>query len=155
MKSLAKDIQRLLVNRHLTLATAESCTGGRIAAALTAVAGSSGYFQGGVVAYQNGVKEHFLGVSAETITKHDVVSREVVEEMVLGACHMFGTDYAIATTGYAGPGGGSADVPTGTIWIGAGNVEHMETLCLHESSTREKNLQHATEEALRLLLNQL
>lgn len=155
MKNLAKDIQRLLVNRHLTLATAESCTGGRIAAALTAVAGSSGYFQGSIVAYQNEVKEHFLGVSAETIAKHDVVSREVVEEMVLGACRMFGTDYAIATTGYAGPGGGSEDVPTGTIWIGAGNVEHMETLCLYESSTREKNLQHATEEALRLLLNLL
>lgn len=155
MKNLAKDIQRLLVNRHQTLATAESCTGGRIAAALTAVAGSSGYFQGSLVAYQNEVKEHFLGVSAETIAKHDVVSREVVEEMVLGACRMFGTDYAIATTGYAGPKGGSADVPIGTIWIGAGNVEHMETLCLHESSTREKNLQHATEEVLRLLLNQL
>lgn len=155
MKQLAKDIQRLLMNRHLTLATAESCTGGRIAAALTAVTGCSGYFQGGIVAYQNVVKERFLGVSAKTIAKHDVVSREVVEEMVLGACRMFGTDYAIATTGYAGPGGGTEDVPTGTIWIGAGNVEHVDTLCLHELSTREKNLQHATEEALRLLLNQL
>lgn len=155
MNRLVKEIQRLLVNRHQTLATAESCTGGRIAAALTAVPGSSGYFQGSLVAYQNKVKERFLGVSAETIAQYDVVSREVVEEMVLGACRMFGTDYAIATTGYAGPDGGTEQIPTGTIWIGAGNVEHIDTVCLHETSTREKNLSHATEEALRLLLNQL
>lgn len=155
MKQLAKDIQRLLTNRHQTLATAESCTGGRIASALTAVAGSSAYFQGGLVAYQNEVKVKQLGVSAQTIDEHDVVSCEVAEEMVLGACRLFGTDYAIATTGYAGPGGGTPDIPTGTIWIAAGNVEQMETLCLHLSGSRVENLKKATDEALQLLLNLL
>ena len=155
MKQFAKEIQRLLISRHQTLATAESCTGGRIAAALTAIAGSSGYFQGSLVAYQNVVKERFLGVSADTIEQYNVVSREVVEEMVLGACCMFGTDYAIATTGYAGPDGGTEQIPTGTIWIGAGNVEHIDTVCLHKNSTRENNLQNATTVALLLLLNQL
>lgn len=155
MKQFAKEIQRLLISRHQTLATAESCTGGRIAAALTAIAGSSVYFQGSLVAYQNVVKERFLGVSADTIEQYNVVSREVVEEMVLGACRMFGTDYAIATTGYAGPDGGTEQIPTGTIWIGAGNVEHIDTVCLHKNSTRENNLQNATTVALLLLLNQL
>lgn len=155
MKRLAHDIQRLLTARHQTLATAESCTGGRIAAALTAVAGSSAYFQGGLVAYQNEVKVRQLGVSAETIARHDVVSREVATEMVLGACRLFGTDYAIATTGYAGPGGGTSEIPTGTIWIAAGNVEQVETLCLRLDGSRVRNLEVATREALRLMMNML
>ena len=155
MNHLAADIQRLLISRHQTLATAESCTGGRIAAALTAVAGSSSYFQGGLVAYQNEVKERLLEVSPETIEEHDVVSREVVEQMVLGACRLFGTDYAIATSGYAGPGGGTTDIPTGTIWIAAGNIERIDTLCLQEDCGRERNLEKATEEALQLFMNML
>ena len=155
MNHQAVDIQRLLTTRHQTLATAESCTGGRIAAALTAVAGSSAYFQGGLVAYQNELKERLLGVSSETIAACDVVSREVAEQMVLGACRLLGTDYAIATTGYAGPGGGTPDIPTGTIWIAAGNSERIDTLCLQEDDGREKNLEKATEEALQVFLNML
>ncbi len=155
MIHLAQEIQRLLTARHQTLATAESCTGGRVAAVLTAVPGSSAYFQGGLVAYQNEVKMRHLGVSEQTIAEHDVVSREVATEMVLGACRMFGTDYAIATTGYAGPGGGAPGIPTGTIWLAAGNVENLATLCLHATGDRLQNLEQATREALQLLLNQL
>lgn len=155
MEHLAEDIQRLLVTRHQTLATAESCTGGRIAAALTAVAGSSAYFQGGIIAYQNEVKISKLGVDAKVIVEYDVVSREVAEEMVLGACRMFGVDYAIASTGYAGPEGGTEEIPTGTIWLAAGNCEHIDTLCLHLAGTRRDNLEQATIEALQLLLNML
>ena len=108
-----------------------------------------------LVAYQSKVKEHFLHVAPEIMAEHDVVSREVVEQMVLGACQMFGSDYAIATTGSAGPGGGTPDIPTGTIWLGAGNIEHLETLCLHTNGHRRQNLEQATQEALQLLLNQL
>ena len=87
----------------MTLSTAESCTGGRIAAAITAHSGASRYFQGGLVAYQNEVKEQLLGVPSEMIDRYGVVSRQVAEQMVRGACTLFHTDYALASTGYAEP----------------------------------------------------
>ena len=85
----------------MTVSTAESCTGGRIASAITARSGASRYFMGGLVAYQNEVKEQMLGVPAEMIERYGVVSRQVAEEMVKGACRLFHTDYALASTGYA------------------------------------------------------
>ena len=88
----------------MTISTAESCTGGRIAAAITAHSGASNYFQGGLVAYQNEVKEQMLGVPKEMIDTYGVVSREVAEQMVKGACRLFHTDYAMASTGSTGSG---------------------------------------------------
>ncbi len=155
MTELAQQIQHALTGRRQTLATAESCTGGRVAAALTAVPGSSAYFEGGIVAYQNEVKTRFLGVSAETILRHGVVSRQVVEQMVAGCCRMFHTDWAIATSGCAGPDGGSEAVPVGTIWIAVGSEQRQLTTCLHGDHGRIPNVEAATQEALRLLLELL
>ena len=95
-----------MTNHHLKLSTAESCTGGRIASSLTAVPGSSAYFIGSVVAYQNEVKERLLDVDSDDIDKYEVVSREVAISMVKGACRLFSSDYALASTGCAGPDGG-------------------------------------------------
>ncbi len=114
---MIEDVIRGLKECELTLAVAESCTGGRIAAAFTAAAGASGYFLGGVVAYSNEVKINVLGVARETIERHGAVSREVAEQMVQGVQRITGADYAIATTGIAGPGGGTPEKPVGTVWI--------------------------------------
>ncbi len=146
--TLCKEIQHILSERHQTLSTAESCTGGRIASAITAIAGSSAYFQGSIVAYQNEVKTQLLHVNPQTIEEHDVVSREVVCEMVRGACQLFGTDYAIATSGYAGPGGGSDKVAQGTIWVAFGSPDHIETMCQTEDYGRLENVGLATLSAL-------
>lgn len=142
-----------MVARGKTLATAESCTSGRIAAALTAVSGASGYFQGGLVAYQDRVKTELLGVRATDIERHDVVSREVVEQMVRGACTLLRSDYAIASTGYAE--GGSARVAAGTIWIGWGSADEVHSRCLHLTGMREENTQTAVECALEEFLEEI
>jgi nicotinamide-nucleotide amidase len=99
------------------VATAESCTGGRIAAALTAEAGASEYFLGGVVAYSNDVKISVLGVSPEALARHGAVSREVACQMASGVRRLTRADFGVATTGIAGPGGGTPEKPVGTVWI--------------------------------------
>ncbi len=148
-----QQIQDVLSARGETLCTAESCTGGRIAAALTAVPGASLCFQGSVVAYQNTVKTRLLNVSADTICQHGVVSREVVVEMVKGACALMQSDYAIATSGCAGPGGGTDACPVGTIWIACGKAGHIVAKCLHGDRGRSWNVENATYEALQLLVD--
>ena len=152
LTSTCKEIQQILISKGETLSTAESCTGGRISSAITAVAGSSAYFQGALVAYQNEVKTNLLHVKPETIDRFDVVSQEVVGEMVLGACALFGTDYAIATSGYAGPGGGSDKVAQGTIWIAYGRPDRISTLQLNEDKGRIANVEYATQAALEAFL---
>lgn len=113
----AAAVASALKARGATAATAESCTGGRVAAALTEAAGASEYFTGGVVAYSNEVKVAALGVSRQTLERHGAVSGEVAREMALGALRLTGARYAVATTGIAGPGGGSPAKPVGTVWI--------------------------------------
>ena len=125
----------------MTLSTAESCTGGRIAAAITAHSGASRYFQGGLVAYQNEVKEQLLGVPSEMIDRYGVVSRQVAEQMVRGACTLFHTDYALASTGYAEPWQGH-DVE---IWVAWGSADDVHSLCLTEDFGRVKNVELATQ----------
>lgn len=107
----------ILVARNKTFSTAESCTGGLVAALCTSVAGSSTWFKGGVVSYSNDIKEHILGVRSETLASFGAVSAPVVEEMVAGACQIMQTDTAIAISGIAGPGGGTKEKPVGTVWI--------------------------------------
>lgn len=155
MKRLSKKLHSLLYGTGKTLATAESCTGGGIAAAIVATSGSSDYFKGGVVSYCNEIKNRLLGVSLETIEKYNVVSAEVATEMCLGAMNALQTDYAISITGCAGPGGGTPEIPVGTIWIGYGRKDDIRTFKLTEDNGRAENLQNATKKALELIINYL
>lgn len=124
IENLASELVRKLSAAGQTVATAESCTGGWIATALTAVPGSSGCFGYGLVSYSNGAKESLLGVDARTLREHGAVSEAVVREMAAGALRLSGADFAVAVSGVAGPGGGSAEKPVGTVWLAwAGNDE--------------------------------
>jgi len=153
MNETVQKIQKLMVEQGLTLATAESCTSGGIAREITRVSGSSDYFQGGLVAYQDRLKTLFLGVKTKDIVKYDVVSEPVVRQMVRGACKMFQTDYAIASTGYAGDG--CNGIPSGTIWIAWGTPDNIQTKCLTQNINRETNTDNAIKEALEGLLTSL
>ncbi len=108
----------LLLEKDLTLSIAESCTGGLCASRFTDIPGSSGYFLGGAVVYGNDSKEKLLGVRAETLARFGAVSEEVVSEMALGAKDLFGSDIGLSISGIAGPGGGTAEKPVGTVWFG-------------------------------------
>lgn len=116
-ETLEAVVGRLLLERRSTLAVAESCTGGGLAARVTEVPGSSDYFLGGVVAYSNDLKRELLGVSRETLDRFGAVSEETAREMAQGARERLGSDIALSTTGVAGPGGGSEEKPVGTVWI--------------------------------------
>ena len=116
-KPLEGILGNLLLHKNATIATAESCTGGRLAAALNALPGSSAYYLGSVVAYANEVKEQVLGVEHNTLTQYGAVSEQTVLEMAEGVRRLMRTDYAIATSGIAGPDGGTEDKPVGTVWI--------------------------------------
>lgn len=151
-KTLSKEISEIFWREGYTLATAESCTAGNVAAIITAIPGSSRFYKGGIVAYDNKVKQDLLHVSAETLEKFGAVSEETVVEMVKGAIQALGVDYAMATSGIAGPAGGTPEKPVGTIWIAAGNGEKVITAKLTEDEGRDKNIQAATKKALQLLL---
>ena len=116
-KPLEAILGELLKQKNSTIATAESCTGGRLAAALNAQSGSSEYYMGSVVAYANEVKEQVLGVEHDTLINYGAVSEQTVREMAEGVRRLMHTDYAIATSGIAGPTGGTEDKPVGTVWI--------------------------------------
>lgn len=125
LESLPELVAYTMKQAGKTLATAESCTGGSLAQQLTAMAGASEYFRGGVVAYSNEVKECVLGVKHETLETHGAVSEETVREMVVGVRERLGADYAVATTGIAGPGGGTPEKPVGTVWIGIASKDQV------------------------------
>ena len=116
--ALAEQLQGICLGRRLTVALAESCTGGLIAATLTAVAGSSGYFLGGVVSYSNEAKEAFLDVPAGTLAAHGAVSAQVAKAMAMGARVRFGASLGVGITGIAGPEGGSREKPVGLTYLG-------------------------------------
>lgn len=125
--TVAEKLVELLKARGLTCATAESCTGGGIGAAITAVAGSSEVFAGGVISYSNEVKHAVLGVSDENLERFGAVSSEVAAEMAVGAKRLMKTDLAVAVTGIAGPGGGSPEKPVGTVWFALAAPDGVRT----------------------------
>ena len=148
---LEERIGELLKSKNLSLSTAESCTGGSIAALVTSVPGSSEYFNGGIVAYSNEVKMSLLHVSAETLEKYGAVSRETVIEMVKGAMKALKTDCAVATSGIAGPGGGTAEKPVGTVWIAAAYNKEIVTYRQEGDDGWGGNVQKAIQNALMML----
>jgi nicotinamide-nucleotide amidase len=152
-KMMSREVSQLLWESEKTVSTAESCTGGRIAEALIAVPGASKYFKGGIICYVNEVKENLLGVSHELIEEKTAVCEEVAIEMVKGACKALQTDYAIAATGFAGPTGGTKDIPVGTIWLACGKPDRVVTMKVEEDHGRDINLAIATNHAMELFLN--
>jgi PncC family amidohydrolase len=118
MESMTVQLGKILKSQGLTLAVAESCTGGLLGGAVTAAAGSSAYFRGGVIAYDNGIKRDILGVPAEDLENYGAVSGPVVEAMAGGAAKLFRADCAISVSGIAGPGGGTDGKPVGLVFIG-------------------------------------
>jgi nicotinamide-nucleotide amidase len=142
---------KLLLDRKMTMATAESCTGGSIAARVTSVPGSSEYFKGGVVAYTIAVKESVLHVPAEIIDKYGVVSEETAVEMAKGAMRTIGADCAVATTGVAGPSGGTPEIPVGSVWIAAAVGHRIITKLQKGDDGRMENVNKAVRNALHML----
>ena len=151
-KVLSREIQQYLYESGLTLGTAESCTGGRIAEAIISVPGASAYFKGGIISYTNDVKENVLGVDSQLLEEKTAVCEDVAIAMVKGAIKTLNADFAISTTGVAGPGGGTHDIPVGTIWIACGNKDNIVTMKLEEDYGRDINLAIATSKALQLFL---
>ena len=150
--SAAEALVRLLTEQGATLATAESCTGGAIAAAVTSVAGSSAVFEGAVVAYANAVKVAALAVDPQFIERDGAVSESVVTAMANGARASMGTTYALATSGIAGPGGGTPEKPVGTIWIALATPHGTEARCLKLGKDRGRNVQRTVLECLAWLI---
>ena len=154
-ETLAELVHKKLSESGHTLATAESCTGGAIASRLTALAGASVYFKGGVVAYSNEVKECALGVKHETLAAHGAVSEETVREMVEGVRERLGADYAIATTGIAGPGGGTAEKPVGTVWVAVCSKDKTVTQLMHYGDRRQQTIDRTTNQAYAMLIRMI
>lgn len=153
-KPIEELVGEMLRKKKLTFGTAESCTGGKIAALITSVAGSSAYFAGGIVSYSNKVKHQVLDVSNLSLDTYGAVSRQVVEEMAAGAMKTLNCDCAVATSGIAGPGGGTPDKPVGTVWIAAAWKDTVKSQVFHFGKNREQNITRAAHMAL-LMLNDL
>ena len=142
---------RMLMAEGKTMATAESCTGGSIAQFITSNSGSSAYFKGGVVAYSNEIKSNLLGVPSELIKTVGAVSQEVAEAMALGAQKVLGVDYTVATTGIAGPDGGTDEKPVGTVWIAVAGPSGVSSKKYIFKHNRERNIIRTTHTALNML----
>lgn len=149
--TLPQTIGRLLKAQGKKMSAAESCTGGTISKLMTATPGCSEYYWGSVTSYDNYVKIHVLGVPEEIIREHGAVSSECVAKMAEGVRRITGTDYAVATSGIAGPGGGTPDKPVGTVWMAVATEEGTLTRLFHYSNDRERNIERAAATALNLL----
>jgi PncC family amidohydrolase len=149
---IARSLQALCGERGLTVATAESCTGGLVAHAITEVPGSSAHFRGGVVAYSNEVKEAELGVPPDVIRAHGAVSAQVARAMAEGACRVLGSSLGAGVTGVAGPDGGSAEKPVGLTYVAVAGPAGVEVRRYVWAGDRRANKLASAEAALRLLL---
>ena len=149
--SLEQEILKLAIQKNIKISTAESCTGGAIASRLVTVPGSSAYFMGSIVAYDNTVKHNLLQVPEDTLFRFGAVSEETAKAMVIGANHALQSDVSIGVTGIAGPDGGSPEKPVGHIWICVGNKDIQESFLLKAGKNRLKNIETATFYALDML----
>ncbi len=149
--SLEETIGNLLIKKGLTLGTAESCTGGFLAHMITRIPGSSKYYEGSVISYSNNVKMAHLGVKESTLKNHGAVSEETIREMISGLIKGYGMDVAIATSGIAGPDGGTAEKPVGTIWIAVGDKKNTVTKKLQLTKNRMKNIEYTSIASLNML----
>lgn len=153
--TLESAIGEILKATGKTLSTAESCTGGMISSLITSVPGSSEYFLGSVTSYANSVKENVLGVPSKIIEEYGAVSSECVSAMAEGVRRLTGSDYSVATSGIAGPGGGSDQKPVGTVWIGVSSHMGTETFSLRFNSDRKRNIERFSSSALHILLKRI
>ena len=148
-------IGKLLIDKKLTLGIAESCTGGYVSAQITKVPGSSAYFQGSIVSYSNDVKVKQLGVSPDTLAQHGAVSEETIRQMAEGVRKVLNTDIGIATSGIAGPDGGTPDKPVGTIWIACATDKRTVTRLLKLGQYRDQNIQLIATYVLNMLREEI
>lgn len=148
-------LHKLLLEKKLSLSLAESCTGGKIASLFTAIPGASAYFKGGVVSYSNEAKNEILSVNIQDIEREGAVSETVVLQMLNGAKRIFHTDCAIATSGIAGPEGGTPDKPVGTVWIAAAFQDKVIAKRFLFSNNRESNILRSSNSAILMLLDLL
>ncbi|WP_421919474.1 competence/damage-inducible protein A [Marinifilum sp.] len=153
--AIEERVAELLLAKNKTIGTAESCTGGYIAHLITSNVGSSAYFKGSVVSYSNEIKENVLGVNAKDLEVHGAVSKEVVEQMALGAKRVLSTDYALATSGIAGPDGGTDEKPVGTVWIALAGDFGVKSEKLELYKVRERNIKISAFRVLNLLRKEL
>lgn len=154
--SLEEQLGERLRDRQWRIASAESCTGGWLAKRITDVAGSSGWFDRGVVSYSNEAKQQMLQVSPATLAEHGAVSEPVVREMATGMRKLADVDVAVAVTGIAGPDGGTAEKPVGTVWFGiAWPNGQVDSECRHFHGDREQVRLATVEHALRILLHRM
>lgn len=153
--ALEKQFGKIFREKGVTIATAESCTGGYIAHLITSVPGSSDYFKGSVVSYANEVKIKVLGVNSNDLDREGAVSETVVLQMAEGVKKLLGTDYAVSTSGIAGPDGGTPEKPVGTVWIGVATPVKTFARKFVFSFTRERNIAKAAAKALELVLQEV
>lgn len=153
--TLAEALGNLLKERELTVACAESCTGGNIAHRITQQPGSSNYFLGSIVSYANDVKTNVLGVPRKYIDQYGAVSKQVVESMAEGAARLMRSDCSISTSGIAGPDGGTKQKPVGTVWIAAKYGSKLVSECRHFEGDRNDVIESATAHGIVMLINLL
>lgn len=154
-RTLAQVLGEQLQELELSVSTAESCTGGNIAHRIVQMPGSSAYFLGSVVSYSNDVKAGVLGVSRSDIDAYGAVSRQVVEQMVNGVCRLMRTECGIATSGIAGPDGGTPYKPVGTVWIAARYHDRVVSECIHFNGDRNAVIEQATNHGMFMLIQLL
>ena len=154
-EDLENILDKQLKEKKLTLALAESCTGGKLASLITAIPGCSSYFKGGIVCYSNEIKQHLLGVDYFLLENYGAVSQQVVEAMAKGAYRTFNSDCVIAISGIAGPGGGTLGKPVGTVWIAVIYKGMLQSQEYHFSQNRESNILRACNNGMRMLLEMI
>lgn len=155
LEAPAEEIGRLLLEKELTIACAESCTGGLLTSTLTDVPGSSSYLMGSVVSYANDVKSRIVGVSHESLIAYGAVSEPVAREMAEGIRTLIRTDIGVGVTGIAGPGGGTADKPVGLVYIAAALRDHTLVTENYFSGTRTENKYAAVKKAITMVMNMI